>query len=82
MGEGGIEYLLGVGWIASDGKFAYQAFWGHDEAGEKAAFEALIDFVTERLAVAPHLHVYHYASYEPTALGRLMGRHATRRAGS
>ena len=78
VGEGGIEYLLGVGWIASDGQFAYQAFWGHDEAGEKAAFEAFIDFVTERLAVAPHLHVYHYASYEPTALGRLMGRHATR----
>ena len=50
VGEGGIEYLLGVGWIASDGQFAYQAFWGHDEAGEKAAFEAFIDFVTERLA--------------------------------
>ena len=24
------------------------------------------------------MHVYHYASYEPTALKRLMGRHATR----
>ena len=26
----------------------------------------------------PGMHVYHYASYEPTALKRLMGRHATR----
>ena len=26
----------------------------------------------------PKMHVYHYAPYEPTALGRLMGRHATR----
>ena len=24
------------------------------------------------------MHVYHYASYEPTALKRLMGRHGTR----
>ena len=24
------------------------------------------------------MHVYHYAPYEPTALKRLMGRHATR----
>jgi uncharacterized protein len=26
----------------------------------------------------PDLHVYHYAPYEPTALKRLMGLHATR----
>ena len=26
----------------------------------------------------PNLHIYHYAPYEPTAIGRLMGRHATR----
>src|ERR687896_855773 len=26
------------------------------------------------------MHVYHYAPYEPTALKRLMGRHATREA--
>ena len=26
----------------------------------------------------PTIHVYHYASYEPTALGRIMGRYATR----
>ena len=24
------------------------------------------------------MHVYHYAAYEPTALKRLMGEHATR----
>ena len=32
----------------------------------------------ERHARNPQMHVYHYAPYEPTALKRLMGRHATR----
>ena len=47
-------------------------------AGEKAAFERLMDLLTARLERFPKMHVYHYASYEPTALKRLMGRHATR----
>src|SRR5262249_28377105 len=37
-----------------------------------------MDFLTERLARNPHLHVFHFGAYESTALGRLMGRHATR----
>ena len=32
----------------------------------------------DRLAKDPEIHIYHYAPYEPTAAGRLMGRHATR----
>ena len=32
----------------------------------------------DRLATDPAIHIYHYAPYEPTAVGRLMGRHATR----
>ena len=47
-------------------------------AGEKVAFEAFIDFVIARLQAYPDLHVYHYAQYEPSALKKLMGRHATR----
>jgi predicted RecB family nuclease len=78
VGDGGIEYLLGVGWIGANGALDYRAFWSHDSAGEKGAFEGFIDFVTERLKRFPNLHIYHYASYEPTALGRLMGRHDTR----
>ncbi len=76
-GDGGIEYLLGVGWM-QDGRFEHRIFWAHDRAQEKAAFESFIDFVTERRRLHPNLHVYHYAPYERTALGRLMGRHATR----
>jgi uncharacterized protein len=78
VGDGGLEYLLGVGWVESDGAFGYRAFWGHTDAEEKQAFEDFIDFVLQRQHDEPGLHVYHYAPYEPSALGRLMGRHATR----
>ncbi len=37
-----------------------------------------MDFIGERLAARPDLHIYHYAPYEPTALKRLMGRYGTR----
>ena len=47
-------------------------------AGERAGFERLMDLLTDRLDRYPDMHVYHYAPYEPTALKRLMGRHATR----
>lgn len=75
-GEGGLEYLLGV----ADVDGVYRAWWADDAASEKAAFEAFIDDVVARLARWPALHVYHYAPYEPIAVKKLMGRHATREA--
>ena len=73
----GLEYLFGVLWDEG-GETRYRAFWAHHRADEKRAFEELVDFLHERLAADPNMHVYHYASYEPTALKRLMGEHATR----
>lgn len=79
--DDGMDYLFGV--LEADGE-TFHAFWSRDEAGEftaageRAAFEALMDFLMARLAADPNLHVYHYAPYEPTALKRLMGRYATR----
>jgi len=78
--DSGLEYLLGVGWIEPDGSFGFRAFWAHSRSAEKEAFEAFIDFVTERRASTPDLHVYHFAPYETAAVGRLMGRHGTREA--
>jgi len=75
--DGGLEYLFGITEIG-DGAPRFRAFWAHDRTQEKAAFEALVDLLMDRLRRDPHLHVYHYASYEPAALKRLMGRHATR----
>ena len=80
--DDGIDYLFGL--LDTDG--AFTPIWSFDPtdpgevslAGEKAAFERLMDILTERLDRYPGMHIYHYAPYEPTALKRLMGRHATR----
>jgi predicted RecB family nuclease len=76
--DDGLEYLLGVAWRTSAGEHAYRPIWGHDRSGEKAAFEAFVDLVIERLDRDPRMHVYHYAGYESGAIKRLMQRHATR----
>jgi len=74
---GGLEYMFG--WEArDDGAWHYDVLWGHDEHGEKRAFERFVDYVVARRAKHPDMHVYHYAPYEPTALKRLAGRHGTR----
>ncbi len=94
-GEFGLQYLFGIVEEAEDdeaGLPRYTQIWAFDRAGEKSAFEELIDFITERRARHPGLHVYHYNHYEPTsvdhltelhstrqeAVGKLMGRFATR----
>ncbi len=83
--DDGVDYLFGV----LDTSDAFTPIWSFDPerpseislAGEKAGFETLIDMLIDRLERHPRMHVYHYASYEPTALKRLMGRHATREDG-
>ena len=60
------------------GEAVYRPLWGHDRAGEKAAFEAFVDLVMDRLARDPGMHVFHYAGYESGAIKRLMQRHGTR----
>ena len=93
--EFGLQYLFGVVDTAEADEVGlprYTQLWAYDRPGEKRAFEELIDFITERRARHPGLHVYHYNHYEPTsvdhltelhgtrqeAVGRLMGRFATR----
>jgi predicted RecB family nuclease len=78
VGEAGLEYLFGIVEIGADGASRFHAFWAHDPDEEKAAFEAAVDFIIDRLDADPGMHVYHYAAYEQTAFKRLMGRHATR----
>jgi RNase_H superfamily len=82
----------GHGRPGRDGPPRYSPIWAFDRPGEKRTFEELVDFITKRRALCPGLHVYHYNHYEPTsvdhltelhgtrqeAVGRLMGRFATR----
>jgi predicted RecB family nuclease len=77
VGKLGIEYLFGVVQVV-DGTSRYRSWWGHDDAGEKRAFEGFIDFVMGELAIDPDLHIYHYANYEPVAMKKLAARYATR----
>lgn len=75
----GLEYLHGLwGPVNEPGKDAFKAFWAHDHAAEKAAFEALMDFFQGHLARYPDARIYHYAPYETTALKRLAMKYATR----
>jgi predicted RecB family nuclease len=78
VGEGGMEYLVGYVWRNDAGETVYTGDWALSRHDEHAAFERFIDFVTERLARFPDLHIFHYAPYEPAAIKRLMGRYATR----
>src|SRR5215211_6418019 len=73
----GLEYLHGVVTL-EDGEPAFRSFWALDRAQERTAFEQLVDFLRERLARYPDMHVYHYAHYEPSTLKRLMAEHGTR----
>lgn len=78
VGDGGLEFLFGYLYEDTDGTERYVGDWASTRQDEKAAFERFVDFVTERLKTFPHLHIYHFAPYEPAAMKRLMGRYATR----
>jgi RNase_H superfamily len=71
------EAVFGVLWREPDG-IRFRAFWAHDRASERRAFEQLVDFLHERLRADPAMYVYHYAFYEPAVLKRLMGLYGTR----
>jgi len=75
--DGGLEYLFGL-YLIDSGKPVFLPFWAHSRAEEKSAFEAFMDFATQRLKTYPKAHIYHYAPYEVTALKKLMGLHGTR----
>jgi uncharacterized protein len=75
--DGGLEYLFGAVYLDGD-KAAFKDWWAHDALQEKQSFEGFMDWVFARWTQDPTMHVYHYASYEPSAMKRLMGKYATR----
>ena len=79
--EFGLQYLFGVVDTADldeSGRPRYTPIWAFDRQDEKRAFEELVDFITERRAACPGLHVYHYNHYEPTSVDHLTELHGTR----
>ncbi|MCT0229988.1 TM0106 family RecB-like putative nuclease [Synechococcus sp. CS-1324] len=76
-----LEYLFGACYREAPAESAaFIAWWGHSPLGEKRAFEGFVDWVEERRRRHPGLHVYHYASYEKSAMRRLSQQHSTREA--
>ena len=75
-----LEYLFGTCYRDGQGALQFRAWWAHSPTEEKQAFESFVAWVEERRQRYPDLHVYHYASYEKTALGNLASRHQIHQA--
>ena len=67
----GLDYLFGL--VEADGSF--RSFWAHSLADERVALREFLDYLAERRAKYPGMHVYHYAAYERTHLLSLAARH-------
>jgi len=78
VGDEGLEYLFGFVSLDTSSNAQYESLWGLTVAEEKVAFEQFIDDAMARWERDEGFHIYHYAPYEPSAIKRLMGRHATR----
>ena len=78
VGPGGFEYLFGYLAANEGDNPEYRGLWALSAAEEKRVFEDFVDWVMVRWEEHPDMHIYHYAPYEPSAMKRLMGRHATR----
>ncbi len=70
-----LEYLFGACYLDEQGHRQFKAWWAHDSVQEKQAFNDFIVWVDNRRLTYSDLHVYHYASYEKTAIGRLAATH-------
>ena len=73
--EGGLEYLWGVSYFDRERNRQFRDFWAHDHDQEKQALIDFVDWVYSRWLADPGMHIYHYGSYEKTALRKLMGRY-------
>ena len=70
-----LEYLFGACYRDEAGALKFADWWAHTPQDEKTAFDGFVQWVQQRRERYPDLHVYHYASYEKTALGTLASRH-------
>lgn len=72
-----LEYLIGVLTLperAGD-EPKYLPIWSFDPSEERQSFARFMKIVMDRWTAHREMHIYHYASYEPTAIKHLAGRH-------
>ena len=74
-----LEYLIGLCYKdESDINVLYKAWWAHSPSEEKRAFKEWVEWIENRLKKYPHLKIYHYGSYEKSAIRRLAQQHSTK----
>jgi uncharacterized protein len=79
-----LEYLWGVSYHDPQGRgrqgnqYAFKDWWAHNQEQEQLAFEGFFDWVYSRWKQNLSMHIYHYASYEITAIRKLSTRYQTR----
>ena len=73
----GLEYLFGVFYKSFD-KYVFKKYIATNYAEEKKAFEELVDFFYSHLKKYKNSHIYHYNSYEETALKKLSQKYETK----
>ena len=71
---GGLEYLFGI-YYREDNQSQFKAFWAHDKEQEKKLVIDFFDFTQEHFKKYPDSKIYHYGSYEITALLKLTSLH-------
>lgn len=67
----GLDYLFG--WVDENKKFF--PLWAHNLDQERSAFVEFVQYIKQRRADHPNMHIYHYAAYEKTHLLSLAARY-------
>ena len=65
--SGKLEYLFGV-FYEENGKKIFKPFWAHNRNEEKQSVTDFFSFTKNHFKQYPNAKIYHYASYEITAL--------------
>src|SRR6056300_1435848 len=71
---GGLEYLFGIYYIENE-KEKFKAFWAHNKEEEKKNIIKFFEFTKSHFEKYPSSKIYHYGSYETTALEKLTSYH-------
>ncbi len=71
---GKLEYLFGV-YYEENGEKIFKPFWAHNKKEEKQSLINFFAFTKAHFKKYPKAKIYHYASYEITALERLTSLH-------
>nr|CRL68248.1 ATPase [Mycolicibacterium malmesburyense] len=71
----GLFFLFGLVEQDLEGTWVYRSWWAHSSEEEAQAVASLVQYIAERHASQPGMHVYHYNHTERSALQSLTAVH-------